>query len=78
MRKFLNWFGGIGFEGSDRTIFVKRLKTISQMFEQAKSLPELQKHEKLKEANDTLMYTINGTIISNGPGRGVPPEAFNT
>jgi hypothetical protein len=78
VRKFLNRFGGIGFEGNDRTIFVKRLKTIKNMLKQAESLPEPKRSEKEKEADDTLMYTINGTIISNnGGGKGVPPDAFN-
>ena len=68
LKKFLNRFGRVGFEGNERSEFVKRLVAIREMLEDTKTKAQ---------AEHTLWYTINGTIIKNNSwGRDVPPEAF--
>jgi len=56
LKKFLNWFSRVGFEGNERSEFIKRLVAIKELLKDPKTE---------KQANDTLWYALNGTIIKN-------------
>lgn len=68
LRKFLNWFGGMGFRGNELSECLKRLVAIREMLKD----PSLH-----HQAHHTLRYTINGTIIKNNAGwHDDPPPQF--
>jgi hypothetical protein len=69
--KFFNWFDGFGFaDGNRRTLFLKRLRTIQSMLASGDAYV-------IKQAEDMLRYTINGTILnSNHSGKGSTPKEF--
>jgi len=67
LKKFLNRFGGLGFDGNNRTMFIRRLLIAQRELKKGKS----------REVEDLLRYSINGTILSNnGWSKWLPPEEF--
>lgn len=71
MSKFLSWFDSCGFgKGNQRTLFLKRLRTIKNMYASSDPAVRLQ-------AEDMLWYAINGIIIDeNSSGKDTPPHEF--